>query len=496
MKNTNRNLNLFFVPVLLSLVLFITSCEKVLEEEVFVDIASNNFFQNDKDAITAVNAIYAKMRADGTVTGQSGQQEGWGMYAYGEATIFNYQQVQTDELFVQWANFNVFSNFTLTPSSYGNFSSLFGDLFEGIFIANNVLANVEGNEILSEEVRNRVRGEALFGRALFYAAAYSLYGNIPKITKPESDPLNLPEQVPPSEIAQLIIDDLTEAANLLPESYPPSDYGRFTKGAALGQLARFQLNQKNWNQSIEAAREVIALSYSLSPEYGDIFGLDNGNNPEIILALPSIAQPGIGNTMVAHTSQSDYIIGSWGGHLARNSFYDSFDQDDVRRSFLIKDYTTGGGDSKTVSNGAMIIKYEPDPDRVGPWGGNDIVLHRLAEVYLTLAEALNEEIGPNMESIDLINALRDRAFNNDPTKRIQLSDFANKEDLRDYILMERSWETYAENYRRDDLLRHGKYIQKANERGIENARQFHVLFPIPQFEIDRNPNLNQNQGYD
>lgn len=495
MKKINNIIALVLPPVLVVLIAFLSSCEEALEEDVFVDIASNNFFQNDEDAVTAVNAIYAKMRADGTVTGQSGQQEGWGGFGYGEATIFNYQQVQTDELFVQWANFNVFSNFALTPSSYGNFGSMFGDLFEGIFIANNVLANVEDNQNLSDAIRNRVTGEALFGRALFYSAALSIYGNVPKLTKPQSDPLNSPEQAPASEIAQLIIDDLTLAASLLPENYSASDYGRFTKGAALAQLARFQLNQKNWSESIEAAREVMALGYSLSPSYEDIFSVDNGNNPEIILTIPSIAQPGVGNTMVAHTSQSDYIIGSWGGHQARNSFYDSFDPADIRRSLLVKDYMTPGGDPMTVTTGAMIIKYEPDPDRVGPWAGNDIVLHRLAEVYLTLAEALNEENGLNQESIDLINELRDRAFDSDPAKRIQLSDFGSKEALRDHILSERSWELYAENYRRDDLIRHGKYIQQALDRGVTTAQPFHVLYPIPQSEIDRNSNLKQNDGY-
>jgi hypothetical protein len=91
--------------------------------------------------------------------------------------------------------------------------------------------------------------------------------------------------------------------------------------------------------------------------------------------------------------------------------------------------------------------------------------------------------------------LRDRAFGNDPNERIQFSDFSSKESLRDHILDERSWELYAENYRRDDLLRHGKYIQQAVDRGITNAQSFHVLYPIPQNELDRNPNLKQNDGY-
>lgn len=495
MIKLNSRVNRIFKIVLLIPVFFFTSCESLLEEDVFIDIASNNFYQNDEDAITAVDAIYVKLRSDGSVTGQSGQQQGWGGFGYGEATIFNYQQVQTDEMFVQWANFNVFTNFTLTPSSYGNFGSMFGDLFEGIFIANNVLANVTGNENISEEIENRVIGEARFGRALFYSTALSLYGNLPLIDSPEADPLALPRQVDPAAIAELIVADFTAAAELLPESYAAADYGRFTLGAALAQLARFQLNQRNWSAAIEAAREVIAMGYSLSSNYADIFSINNENNPEILLTIPCIAQPGVGNTMVAHTAQSDFAIGSWGGHQAYNSFYDSFDPADLRRNHLVKDYTNSSGDAASLTTGAMIIKYELDPSRVGPWAGNDIVLHRLGEVHLTLAEALNELNGPNQESIDLINVLRDRAFGNDPSKHIQLADFPSTEALRDRILQERSWELFAENYRRDDLIRHGRYIEKARERGVENAQAFHVLYPIPQFEMDRNPNLVQNDGY-
>ena len=142
----------------------------------------------------------------------------------------------------------------------------------------------------------------------------------------------------------------------------------------------------------------------------------------------------------------------------------------------------------------MIMKYEVDPDRVGPWAGNDIVIHRYAEVLLTLAEALNELSGPNQESIDLINELRNRAFNNDPAKQVNVSDFTSKEELREHILNERGWELYAEGYRRDDLIRHGKFISGAVERG-KNAQSHHVLYPIPQVELDRNTLLEQNPGY-
>ncbi len=497
MKNLNNKISRFTQVIILvsaglACSLLFTACEKLLEEEVFVEVASNNFFQSNEDAVTAVNAIYAKMRAQGSVTEDGGKAEGWGGFGYGEVTVFNFSQAQTDEIFIRWSKFNIFTDFTMTPAN--TWRGMFSDLFEGIFLANNILVNIETDRI-SQEMQNRVRGEALFGRALFYSTALSLYGNIPLITTPEADPLNLPEQATPEQIAELIIADLTEAATLLPESYSASDYGRFTRGAALAWLARFQLNQKNWQASVDAAREVLDLNYSLSSNYADIFSINNQGNPEIILSVPSLAQPGIGNTMIAHTAESDFVPGSWGGHLARNEFYDSFDPSDLRRSLLMREYTNVSGTEKTINDGAMIIKYQVDPGRVGAWAGNDIVIHRLGEVHLTLAEALNELNGPNQESIDLINALRARAFPNDPAQLLQLSDFSSTESLRDHILNERSWELYAENYRREDLIRHGKYVQQAVDRGVAAAQPHHILYPIPQVEIDRNPKIRQNEGY-
>ena len=46
-----------------------------------------------------------------------------------------------------------------------------------------------------------------------------------------------------------------------------------------------------------------------------------------------------------------------------------------------------------------------------------------------------------------------------------------------------------------DLIRQGKLISRAKARGIDNAQDYMTLFPIPQSEINSNPNLEQNPGY-
>ena len=77
----------------------------------------------------------------------------------------------------------------------------------------------------------------------------------------------------------------------------------------------------------------------------------------------------------------------------------------------------------------------------------------------------------------------------------KVSDFASKEEFRDAILKERGWEFVAEGLRRMDLIRQGRLISKAVARGATNAKEFKTFFPIPQSELNSNPNLKQNSGY-
>ncbi|MNL45844.1 SusD family protein [compost metagenome] len=66
--------------------------------------------------------------------------------------------------------------------------------------------------------------------------------------------------------------------------------------------------------------------------------------------------------------------------------------------------------------------------------------------------------------------------------------------MRDFLLAERGREFFSEGLRREDLIRHNKFIQSARDRGFA-AKDYQVLFPIPLQQIDANPNLSQNEGY-
>lgn len=104
---------------------------------------------------------------------------------------------------------------------------------------------------------------------------------------------------------------------------------------------------------------------------------------------------------------------------------------------------------------------------------------------------MNELQGPNAESVSLINLVRSRAG----ITQLQIADIASKEAFRDMILRERGWEFISEGKRREDIIRHDRFISLTLQRRITTAQQKHVRFPIPQSEFDANKAIVQNEGY-
>ena len=129
---------------------------------------------------------------------------------------------------------------------------------------------------------------------------------------------------------------------------------------------------------------------------------------------------------------------------------------------------------------------------------SDITLFRLADVYLMYAEAVlrNGEGGDIGTAVEYVNAVRERAFGDD-SGNIGSGDL----DL-DFIIDERGRELYWESHRRTDLIRFGMFAGggylwswKGESRdGLATDAKFN-LFPLPDPDVNANPNLVQNTGY-
>lgn len=138
------------------------------------------------------------------------------------------------------------------------------------------------------------------------------------------------------------------------------------------------------------------------------------------------------------------------------------------------------------------------PDRTYEQGSRDFLMFRLAETYLILAEA-QFKLGKLTEAADAINVVRRRAAW--PGRQSQMEITPAQVSI-DFILEERERELAGEMFRWFDLKRTGKLIERVkayNPDGGPNIKDFHVLRPIPQDQIDRTTNgataFPQNPGY-
>jgi hypothetical protein len=470
---------LFFTSLLLSCY----SCNDLLKEEVYSQLAPQNYLTTEAGVSTVLVSAYASMQysllescaylqSDLFVSG-----EGWGKGGSWEGSYTSFHMNYT------WPTTNAFSQ------------SVWNWQYNSILYCNTVLDYVD-NQAFSEDFKKKAKGEALAIRGYSYYKLFNVFGPTVIRTSSLNSELNLPRSTT-EEMKNRIEQDLLEAISLLPVNQEV--FGRITKGAALGLLTKFYLNTKQWEKCANTAKQVMDLGkYALLPKYTDIFSLANEGNKEIIWVHPADATPqAVSNNIVALTRPPDYPNLPNQAYFAaviyfRDKFVASFEPNDMRAKFFLKQYVNKLG--KTIvgfgKDQSLCLKYEPDPNANGAETGNDVIELRFSDILLSRAESLNEVSGPTQETIDLINQVRTRAG----AEPLTLSGFS-KSSLRDQILKERGWEFYYEGKRREDLIRHGKLISEAQARGVTNAKDYHILYPIPQSEMDTNPNVLQNPGY-
>ncbi len=420
-----------------------------------------------------------------------------------------------------------------------------------------------------EQGKLRMKGEALFLRAFFYAELHKRYGAVPILTKPLelTGDTKLPRNTE-EEVVEFIKNDCIQAAMLLPVSYPPNQLGRATKGAALALKARTLLysasllhnsgnNRDKWKAAADAAKEVIDLNtYSLDESYKMLF--HKRISPEIIfqhtvnyITFTSQLMPfSLGGNMVYYVPIQNLVddyemingskpilsynpdgspnINPGSGYnpeapyLNRDPrFYMSvlyngskWRQADI---FTHVGAPNDGIDAKSnpAATGYYFCKMLDPAASITPTtinGSNYWIFFRYAEILLNYAEALNEYLdAPDFDVYESINTVRSRQG----VKMPALPNNLNKDQMRERIRQERRIELAFEGHRFWDMKRwrigteimseaYGMRITKTQDgtfsyqRILIDSRTYlprYDLFPIPQTEINKNPNLTQNPGY-
>ncbi|MFC4870296.1 RagB/SusD family nutrient uptake outer membrane protein [Negadavirga shengliensis] len=479
------------IHTLIITTLFVTmssSCMDALEEKVFSQTTPDNLLDNENGIMALLGSCY-------------------GFTQNADRQRINMGEYPTDIAF-QTGGFENgiainFLTFSWDPS-VGLFNMYYNIPYQAIRDANVLLENIDGADI-SEEKINLYKSEARFLRAFNYYRLYNWFGPTP-LRQSSSDELVLP-RANEEELLSFIEQELMDVVPFLPDPGNEEAYGRATKGAALGVLTKFYLNTKQWQKCADVALQVIELGYyELFPVFEDMLKVENEGNREMIMVNAAIPQMFANNYMPAafpigfrSWPEKGLIMQSnWNNpqtqYRLRDGFYDSFEEGDLRKEPILTAYINNAGNTinlRDQPDNTRSFRYWPDPDAQGENHGNDVPEIRYADILLSRAEALNELNGLNQESLNLINEVRFRAGLED----LEMSDFSGETDLRTHILMERSWEFYSEGLRREDLIRHGEFINSAISRGVSNARPHHNRYPLPLGAMDSNPELVQNEGY-
>ena len=342
---------------------------------------------------------------------------------------------------------------------------IWGDFYDVVNRANNVIASAPGLEEVAGA--NQVAGwvaEARFTRALSYFNLVRFFGGVPLQLEPtwsvEGD--FQPARASRAEIYAQIEADLSAAMDDLPVT--GSAYTATARAAQM-LLAKAHLDQHEYSAALPLLNDVIeSQQYTLLDNYNDIFEVEN--NDELVFALEYTVND---NNNQAFWFFSEYYGGRW-GYAPTGELVGAYEGAERYNASIVTD---PWGDT-------FGYKFR----RIAA-GDDDVPVLRLADAYLMRAEA-NLFTGATADVVVAdINEVRARA----DIALLDPAGYTTTDALTELIANERFVELAMEGHRFFDLRRLGLAQE---ELGLPEYR---LLFPIPQGELDVNPNLEQNPGY-
>jgi hypothetical protein len=397
------------------------------------------------------------------------------------------------------------------------------------------------------------QAEARFVRAFAIYWALDLFDQVP-YRDPGESVINNSRVRKGIEAFDYVISEVTAVLNNLPDA----PVYRANKDAARCLLMKCYLNKgvyanrqnptfaaADMNQVISLADQIINSGrYKFAANYFDNFAPANtAIGTENIFTELNIGGVSSGAQYDLWRFISHYNMTPTGynGPCALPTFYDTFGADDIRRG-VVYSYTNGPKnifkhqnvgfligqqyylngttkkgdldsalvdrtgaplaftrDVKIIETGSNLevtgirpMKYPPDfTNNASGAIDNDMVHFRLPDVLLMKAEAiLRGGTGTTAGSYgstptDLVNSIRtDASRNAGPLASVDLNT----------LYAERGRELYLEEWRRQDMVRFGKFLGPI-EQGPTSSDPKYLIFPIPNQQLAVNPNLTQNPGY-
>ncbi|WP_269235669.1 RagB/SusD family nutrient uptake outer membrane protein [Flavobacterium flavigenum] len=442
------------------------------------------------------------------------------------------------------------SQYIVTPDNMGDMNSIYTAHYYTIQSANIGLEKM-ANSPITDAQKNQYMGESLFVRAYCYYELVNLFGAVPLYTKSlGTSDLKL-ERSPATEVYAQIEADLKESAAKL-EGITVNRNGRINKWAAYALLARVSLFQEKWADAKLYSNKVITEGpYSLEENFLDIWNVNNHNGKESILEAQSssIQNESLGSMLPTlsgargedkknfPSNDAKDVIDGWGWCMPTSDLENAYlsENDEIRRRSTITKWGEAAYGDEVLNpthkfslndnkSGRICRKYyipiatRRTLDKKDGHLPLNIPLIRLAEMYLTRAEA-NYHTGG--DALADINIIRDRV---DLEPKTGISG----PTLLKQIYKERRLELAFEGLRLFDIRRekdpttgkrvietlmgpNGTFVKynlsstdpyettntkEPQDKGINFDPAKHLLWPIPQIERDlSNGVISQNPNY-
>lgn len=456
------------------------SCKKALQTKGHSFLSPTTFYTNEADANAALNGAYANL---------------FSQDMYGRA-VWLVSDLPTDIYYITLNNADRQSIY------HGTFTAtnlVVRDWWLANYLviknANDVIAYVPPID-MDEAKKNNIVGSARFLRGLCYYNLVLGFGDVPVLTMPGIDSL-FPSRSSTADVYAQIIDDLTYAeANCVHiADLPENEIGRATSEAASGLLAKVYLQKSSTNaaapsdhaNALALCEKVISYAnghsdiLGLEETFGNIFNPDTKNGKEILFNVQFGAPPNASN--ILNMGFQPIANGGFGSYSGLDSHYDSYMPDDtIRRTVNI---------GNVEGSARKISKFDDPGVPPGVFGRNNWIILRYADILLMHSEAQHGVDAASANKFTGINLVRSRA-GIDP---LDFTTTPTDEDFITALVNERAWEFSIEGHRRWDLLRLNRYSEALQAVGRPFDELHMKYYPIPQTEVDVNPNLVQTPGF-
>ena len=525
-----KQIQIFSTIFLLAITNF--SCKKYLEVDPQDVLVPSQYYQTEDEINAAIAGIYSTLAQDGT---------------YGRNIPLELEMGNDEAQYNNRNNNNTVPALYDCQSSTKIYSDCWTALYKGINAANLLLDNLDSS-VVSVDIKNAAKGEALFLRGFNYFQLVTRYSDVPLILKGTtqvSNP-NYP-RTPSVDVYNQILKDMKDAEPLVNDIVTIGNGSRISKTALQGIVARVYLKMAGHplnlglpmfdSARVWAKKVVNSGIHSLNPDYKQIFINHSSDKYDYKESMWEIEFSG-NNTpsgSVAPGSRfacqlamrytgadvNPMIIYGYGSFIPTGNLFDIYQKypsDTLRSNWNIPTFTYSSNTTPRTATTAAASpwdrdcgKWKRDYEVVIPknrdWGPTNFPVIRYADVLLMLAEAENE-LGNLVDARNYLNQVRARAL----AEQISAFSGADMITLRQIIKDERARELCFEALRKFDLIRWGDFIPAmlncknaiANSTSVNKTRYLvtynnvgyrDTLLPIPSSELSVNGLATQNAGW-